>query len=536
MLVLRSKLQKKILLIVTSLIIFIMGLMLTVFVVTDYLNLFERSYTISLQTAKMLSYMETVKDGVTLETGAQQAGDLEAIIDHYQSQVDASFIVIHDKNGRILASPESSMIGSVQAYDDGFKAIVFGANYSMMSAEIIGPSVVSKAPIYAENGQISGVVTVGYLISDLREIVYYRVQKLLYISIFILALGILLSFWLARSIRKDTYGMEPEQIAEFYMERKAILASIDEGIIAVNRAGEMTLINTAARNILGVSSSRKGDSIETIFPNLPEVDAYQYPAVQAVELTREDKRLVVSTMPLRLNGEQKGAVITFRDKTEITEIVNTLYEVRKYSDDLRAQAHEFTNKLYLISGLMQLGKYDEAIRTIQSEIVVADETNQIIFDYIKDAHVQAILFGKVGKASELKVSFDIDENSSLDTLPEWVGTGALTVILGNLIDNALEASADETDGKVSVFALDLGEDIIFEVSDNGSGIAEEHLSTIFNQGFSTKITEGRGFGLSNVERAVNALGGYIQVTSDSNGTVFAVYIPKKENRDSGGIS
>ncbi|WP_158541050.1 sensor histidine kinase [Sporosarcina sp. BI001-red] len=532
---LRSKLQKKILRIVTSLIIFIMSLMLAVFVITDYLNLFERSYAISLQTAKMLSYMDTVQKGVSGDIGAEQAGDLEAIIDHYQSQVDATFIVIHDKNGRILASPEDNHVGRVQAYDDGFKAIVFGANYSMISSEILGPSVISKAPIYAANGQIIGVVTVGYLISDLRKIVYHRVEKLLYISLFILAIGILLSFWLARSIRKDIFGMEPEQIAEFYMERKAILASIDEGIIAVNREGEMTLINTAARHILGVSSSRKGDSIDTIFPNLPDVKAFQNPAVQAVELAREDKRLVVSTMPLRLNGQHRGEVITFRDKTEMTEIVNTLYEVRKYSDDLRAQAHEFTNKLYLISGLMQLGKYDEAIRTIQAEISVTDETNQFIFDYIKDAHVQAILFGKVGKASEMKVGFDVDENSSLESLPDWIGTGALTVILGNLIDNALEAVANDPNGKVSFFALDLGEDIIFEFSDNGSGINDEHMTTIFQQGFSTKEMVGRGFGLSNVERAVNALGGYVQVTSDEEGTVFAVYIPKGENRKNGGI-
>lgn len=530
---LRSKLQKKILLIVTSLIIFIMTLMLAVFVITDYLNLFERSYTVSLQTAKMLSYMETVQKGVSGDVDLNEAGDLDAVIAHYQSQVDATFIVIHDKDGRILATPQEGQVGSVEKYNDGFKAIVFGANYSMISSEIIGPSVVSKAPIHNNDGQIVGVVTVGYLISDLRDIVYHRVENLLYISIFILGLGILLSFWLAHSIRKDTFGMEPEQIAQFYMERKAILASIDEGIIAVNRTGQMTLINTAARNILDISGNRKGDSIDTIFSNLPDVEAFQDPPAQAVELTRANKRLVVSTMPLRLNGEQKGALITFRDKTEITEIVNTLYEVRKYSDDLRAQAHEFTNKLYLISGLMQLGKYDEAIRTIQTEIYVTDETNQFIFDYIKDAHVQAILFGKVGKASELKVGFDVDENSSLEILPDWIGTGALTVILGNLIDNALEAAADKPDGEVSFFALDLGEDIIFEITDNGCGIEEKHLATLFQKGWSTKDAEGRGFGLANVERAVHALGGYIQVTSEQCGTVFSVYIPKSQHREKG---
>lgn len=444
----KSKLQKKILLMVTSLILFLMMLMLSVFVVTDYLNLIDRSYTVSLQTAKMLSYMDTVKDGVVERTDAEKTGDLEAVIEHYANQIDATFVVIQDRAGRILASPQQVQVGDIIPYEDGFKAIVFGANYSMLSSEIIGQSVISKAPIYNnEENQIIGVATVGYLISDLRGIVYNRTQKLLLMSLVILGLGTFISFWLANSIRKDTFGLEPEQIANLYMERKAILASIDEGIIAVNLEGEMTLINTAARRILGFFTDRKGRSIETVFPNLPPLATLNESARKSFEMVHVDKRLVISTMPLQLDGEQKGALITFRDTTEMMEIVNTLYEVRKYSDDLRAQTHEFTNKLYLISGLLQLGKYDEAVLTIQTEISVSDYTNQFIFEYIKDAHVQAILFGKVSKASEVKVNFEIDDNSSLESLPEWVGIGALTVILGNLIDNALEETLKYENGK-----------------------------------------------------------------------------------------
>ncbi|PIC95462.1 ATPase [Sporosarcina sp. P26b] len=524
---LKSKLQKKILLIVTSLILFLMLLMLTVFVVTDYINLFDRSHTVGLQTAKMLSYMDTVKDGLEERTDVEKVGDLEAVIEHYSHQVDATFIVIQDKSGRILASPDELQIGDVIPFEDGFKAVVFGANYSMLSNEIIGPSVSSKAPIYnKEENQIIGVVTVGYLISDLQKIVQHRVEKLLLISLIILVLGILISYLLAKSIRKDTFGLEPEQIASFYMERKAILASIDEGIIAVDQLGKITLINTAARSILSISNRRKGDPIESIFPNLPVLTKLDKSVSRSFEVVYGKKRLVVSSMPLQFEGEQKGALITFRDTTEMMEVVNTLYEVRKYSDDLRAQAHEYTNKLYLISGLLQLGKYEEAIRTIQTEISISDDTNQFIFENIKDAHVQAILFGKVGKASEMKVDFEIDENSSLEQLPEWFGTGALTVILGNLIDNALEEVANYPDGQVSFFALDFGEDVIFEVSDNGKGIPPELQDELFKKGYSTKSSTGRGIGLANVDGAIRVLGGTIQVTSTEEGTIFSVYIPK----------
>lgn len=534
---LKSKLQKKILLMVTSLILFLMILMLSVFVVTDYVNLFDRSHTVGLQTAKMLSYMDTVKEGIEQRTDVDKAGDLEAVIEHYSNQVDATFIVIQDKSGRILASPYDEQINKVIPFEDGYQAIVFGANYSMLSSEIIGPSVSSKAPIYnEEENQIIGVATVGYLISDLRQIVQHRVEKLLIMSFIILALGILISFWLARSIRKDTFGLEPEQIASFYMERKAILASIDEGIIAVDQQGEITLINTSARSILGVTRKRIGDSIETIFPNVPTVTELNASATQSFEMVYGEKRLVVSAMPLQLEGEQKGALITFRDTTEMMEVVNTLYEVRKYSDDLRAQAHEFTNKLYLISGLLQLGKYEEAVRTIQTEISVSDDTNEFIFNNIKDAHVQAILFGKVGKASEMKVDFEIDDNSSLEPLPEWLGIGSLTVILGNLIDNALEETANYAEGQVSFFVLDFGEDIIFEVSDNGHGIQPELLNKLFEKYYSSKSVTGRGFGLANVDAAVRALGGSIQVSSTEQGTVFSVYIPKHaDNEEREGI-
>ncbi|PID14862.1 ATPase [Sporosarcina sp. P34] len=530
---LKSKLQNKILLMVTSLVLFLMSLMLIVFVITDYLNLFDRSHTVGLQTAKMLSYMDTVKVGLEEKTDVEKIGDLEAVIEHYSNQVDATFIVIQDKAGQVLASPDSNQIGKVIPYKDGYKAIVFGANYSMLSNEIIGPSVSSKAPIYnKEENQIIGVVTVGYLISDLRNIVYNRVEKLIYISLLILALGIYISFRLAKSIRKDTFGLDPEQIAKFYMERKAILSSIDEGIIAVSQSGKITLINTAARSILNIKRNRIGDDLDTIFPNLPTVAELNESVIQSFEIVYSAKRLVVSAMPLRLEGVLKGALITFRDTTEMAEVVNTLYEVRKYSDDLRAQTHEFTNKLYLISGLLQLGKYEEAVCTIQTEINISDNTNQFILENIRDPHVQAILFGKIGKASEMKVGFEIDDNSSLESLPKWFGTGALTVILGNLIDNALEETAKNLGGQVSFFTLDFGEDIIFEVSDNGRGIQKNQMDTLYQKGYSTKSTTGRGFGLANVHQAVSSLGGTIQVSSTKEGTIFSVYIPKHiENKE-----
>ncbi|MDW0113025.1 sensor histidine kinase [Sporosarcina saromensis] len=527
---LKSKLQRKILSTVISLLSFIILLMSSMFMVLDYNNLIDRSKSVGLQTAKMLSYMDTINEGVLNGNDPVRAAELQATINYYEGQIDATFIVIHSKDGVIMASPQTEKIGKTEPYKDGFKAVVFGANYSMVSNEIIGPSVVSKAPIYDDHKQIIGVVTVGYLFSDLRDIVYQRVINLFYFSLFVLALGVVLSLFLARSIRKDTFGLEPQDIANFYMERKAILASIDEGIIAIDRTGKVTIINTAARRILNVTEDSKGQQINKILPELlnPLSDCH-LAQPHMYEMNRNNRKVIVQTMPLKLEGVEKGAVITLRDKTEIMEVVNTLYEVQKYSDDLRAQTHEFTNKLYLLSGLLQLGKYEEAVQAIQSEMDMNDQTSQFILENILDTNVQAILFGKIGKASEMKVDFQIDTNSSLEQLPDFISTGSIAIVLGNLIDNALEEVSEQADGCVTFFTLDIGDDIIIEVSDNGKGISSDVFEHIFSQGYSTKKQANRGFGLANVKRVIDELGGHIQV-SLGEGAVFTIYIPKQRNK------
>lgn len=248
------------------------------------------------------------------------------------------------------------------------------------------------------------------------------------------------------------------------------------------------------------------------------------------EISWKDKTIIVSITPILNEQGTAGAVASFRDKTDVEQMVNTLSEVKRYSEDLRAQTHEFTNKLYVLSGLIQLGEYSQAVQMIQEETAVLQNQNKIIFDHIKDTKVQAILLGKIGKASEKKIRFEIDPNSDLQTLPDTIKLSHLIVILGNLMDNAFEAVAETPDPRVTFFATDLGDDIIFEIIDNGRGIPENDIMHVLERGFTTKGgKEPCGFGLNNVEKAVKDLGGIMEVQSTPNkGSVFTVYLSKKQ--------
>ncbi|MCG7343397.1 sensor histidine kinase [Sporosarcina sp. ACRSL] len=516
--------QRKILIVVVSLVFLMVFLMLSLFVYTEYKRVFQYAAERGLQTTKILSQMDSIQWAISQGNTER----LKPLIDYHMTQSESAFIVIKDREGKILSHPDEGEIGKIYSIEDETKALVFGGNYNLIADSILGPAVVSISPIYVDR-QIVGTARVGYLVKDLRHTVMERTKRLALISLTIFVIGIGLSIWLARSIRKDTFGMEPQEMANFYKERHAVLASISEGLIATDGEGKITIINTAARKILNVSNDYKGRSIESVFPTL-QYSKLLHAASQpfSFELNVHKKTLIMTIVPLRKDVAVSGIVITFRDKTEMNELVNTLFEVKKYSDDLRAQTHEFMNKLYVISGLLQLRKYNEAIKMIQEEIDVTQHTNAFIFEHIKDTNVQAILFGKIGKASENKITFTIDENSSLGQLPSFISTGVLTIIIGNLIDNAFEEVIDQEKRLVNFFALDIGEDIIFEVSDNGRGIDPTVAHQLFTQGFSTKDKSDRGYGLSNVRSAIQDLGGDIQWKSDDTGTIFTVFIPKTE--------
>ncbi len=457
------------------------------------------------------------------------AAIIQPTVERIRKEVGAEFIVVGNKEGIRYSHPVPERIGKKMVGKDNYRALVEGKYYTSRAVGSLGPSLRGKSPVFNKKNEIIGIVSVGFLSENIKEQIFHNVIRAGFISMAVLIIAVAGSIMLSRNIRKDTMGLEPYQIATLYTERDAILQSVREGILAYDKTGRVTMINKTAKKLLNIKGSSHRLEIEDLFPNSNLYQVFKTGRSQKDrEITLKDRTLIVNWTPVFHKDEVNGIVASFRDKTEFEQMLNTLSEVQRYSEDLRAQTHEFTNKLYVLSGLLQLGEYDEAVDMIQDETEDFEVKNHILFNQIEETRVQAVLLGKIGKASEKKIEFEIDSNSSLQTLPIHINLSHLIVIIGNLIDNAFEAVVRNKNPKVMFFATDLGKDIIFEVHDNGNGIPEENKALIFCRGFTEKNSnEPRGYGLANVNEAVNQLGGMIELHSEKGkGAVFTVYIPK----------
>ncbi|MCF6138560.1 ATP-binding protein [Pseudalkalibacillus berkeleyi] len=523
----RISLQSKILGLVISIIVCVIILLAGVFAYWEKQETEEKMGQLALQAATTLSFMPTIKEAFDQPTPSEI---IQPIALSIQQEVDAEFVVVGNKNSIRYAHPDPWKIGKQMVGGDNARALLNGEYYISKAEGTLGPSLRGKAPILNDNGEIIGIVSVGFLIEEINSAIVTKLIDIAGISLIVLLLGAFGSYMLARSIRKDTMGLEPFQIATLFRDREAILSSVKEGIISIDDQGNVAVMNQSAKMLLNIDFDTKNKPIEEVFPNthmLRVLDTGQAESDQ--EMTLKDRVVIVNRKPILDDNRVVGVVASFRDKTEVREMVNALSEVKRYSEDLRAQTHEYTNKMYVLLGMLQLGNVEEAVQIIQNEFQTSEYQNRIIFDQIKDDTVQAILLGKISKASEQKIEFRVDEESSLEVIPPHINRSKLVTILGNLIDNAFEAVINEEPKQVLFFATDLGNEIVFEVTDYGPGIREGIMPYLFMRGFSTKQGEQRGYGLSNVREIVQELDGTLEVSGTAGtGTVFSVFIPKQK--------
>ncbi|MED3382658.1 sensor histidine kinase [Bacillus tropicus] len=522
----KVSLQTKIVSLIISLILFVVLLLAGIFVYIQSVDTKRQVEQLALQTAKSLSFMPAIKDAFQ---NNEHKSTIQSIAEQVREQAGADTVIVENRSGVMYSHSNSELIGTKSNNPYNYEALTFGGYYTLEGNGVSGPALMAKAPIIVHNGdydQVVGVVTVEFLIKGIESNILSRTKEIILFSLAVLLVGIIGGILLARSIRKDTLGLEPNEIAALYRERSAILLSIKEGIIAIDQNGFITMMNTSAEEMLHVNGDYMQQHILKVLPDFNMERVLE----NDQEIAFQDKVFILNMTPILENNSTVGVVCSFRDKTELQNLVNTISEVRKYSEDLRAQTHEFTNKLFVLSGLLQLGHYREAIEFIQQESNIHQSQNHILFHQIHDAKVQAILLGKLATASEKKIDFHIEGDSALHPLPDHIKVSHLITILGNIIDNAFDAVSEREEKSVSFFVTDIGHDIVFEVIDSGIGIPAEKITTIFQKGFSTK-GNNRGYGLANVKEMVDVLEGTIEIQNEKNGgAIFTIYLPKNIER------
>jgi two-component system sensor histidine kinase DctS len=306
-----------------------------------------------------------------------------------------------------------------------------------------------------------------------------------------------------------------------------------EGIIAIDRDNQITVVNEEAQRILEKTSEDLiGKTITSIIPysTLPEVLQTGEAQINQ-QMFLNDTMVLVNKVPVRFKGEIIGAVATFQDKTEINRLAEELTGVKAFIEALRVQNHEHKNKLHTIAGLIQLEKYEHALDYIFDLSEEQQEITGLLTKNICDDSIAGLLLGKYERAKELRIKLDIDRNTNFRELPSCLQTGELVIILGNLIENALDAVRMEKPERRKVFfsMLDTPENLTITVRDMGPGIPVEMREIIFQQGFSTKGSANCGLGLYLVKRYVNMGGGSILIQdANGGGVIFNINIPKEQ--------
>lgn len=459
------------------------------------------------------------------------AAVIQPIVQNIQRQTGAEFIVVGNQQEIRYAHPNPERIGQKMAGEDNERALLYGESYISESTGSLGNSLRAKVPIYADN-EIAGVVSVGFLAESIDTVAADYSSEIRLVLLAVGAAAILGAVFIAKYIKRTLFGLEPVEISHLLFQKETILHSIHEGIVAVDADGQITMINSAALKLLTDSDEQTEDfigrPIADCFPNsnLPDV------LISRASFSDQEKLfgshiVYVNSVPIFHRNELLGAVSTFRNKTEIENLLKELAHMRQYANALRAQTHEFTNKLYTIMGLSRLGRHAEVLQFIQSETAVQQQWMDTLLDEIDDPYVSGLLVGKLNQASELQIHVTVAPGSRLQTPLSPRARDALLTAAGNLLDNAFDAVSEKRAAarEIAISFTDLGPDILFEVDDAGPGI--DLNAPLFSEGFSTKEGAARGFGLALTKQAVEAAGGELFIEpSELGGAYFVVSIPK----------
>lgn len=478
--------------------------------------------------------------GVVLRRGAERLASIAAVrrslrtlprdpvLDYYAEAerrgVDADVVLLADPDGVVLAGTEGVRRG-VRADLEG-STVQEGRAWTG-DVQISGDRyIASQVPVMSNRGLQTGIVVVAEEYPTVRERAATILPDLAGFLGLGLALGVAGSWLLSRLIRRRTRGLEPAEIAALADQREALLHSIREGVVAVSADGTLTVVSDSARALLGLTGPVEGRPAAGL-DLAPEVREALFGPGDA-----RDEPLVVGGRVLVLNrstvthgGRPVGTVTTLRDRTELLALESELSARRSITDTLRAQTHEFHNQLHTISGLVQLEEYAEVTGFVERLTRRRAEISDAVTSRVEDPAVAALLIAKVSLATERGVALELSDDSSLPRLDEEL-SGDVGTVLGNLVDNALDATAAAGGARVDVRLRDEDGTVVVQVLDTGAGVPPEHVDEIFSRGWSTKPSDasGRGIGLALVQVVAERRGGQVSVHND-RGAVFTVRLP-----------
>lgn len=504
---------------------------------------------------RMLSVAETIAaDPFVLEsvTGADPSGSLQPYAAEVMRSAHVDFLTIMAPDRTRYTHRTESEIG--QQYIGSVDQALAGTSFTEVYTGTLGPSVRAIVPVLDNGGEVQALVAAGLTVDRVAIARDAELPGLFIIATAALAWGTLASFLLSRYLRRTTQDRRPDELASVFAFHDAALHSLREGLLLINNDGELVLYNDQAAELLGLPAgmSSPADVRGLGLPGpLAELLRTGHTAVDEFHFTKQ-RILVVNQSPAmaagtagaargRKSSEPKrlGTVTTLRDHTEVEALTGQLQSMRTLTDALQAQAHEHANRLHTVVSLIELDRPAEALEFATRDLVQSQQLADDVVSAVGEPALAALLAGKKAQARERGIEVELALQPVPDdgTGPALLDSGELVTIVGNLVDNALDAVQGLPNPMVTVHlaVVDDGGQPGFRlcVQDSGPGIPAGSQEQIFEQGFSTKASlpgTGRGFGLALVNQAVLRLGGTLHLDSKTatGGARFTVLLPLPE--------
>ncbi|MFC7302698.1 ATP-binding protein [Streptomyces monticola] len=450
-------------------------------------------------------------------------GPVQTEAEKIKRATGAEYVVIMDKRGVRWSHTNPAEIGQVVSTDPS--DALAGQDVMEIDNGTLGRSARGKVPLRGADGEIVGAVSVGIEYDSVRDRLIHAIPGLFAYAGGALAVGALAAYLISRRVQRQTRDLAFSDISALLAEREAMLHGIREGVVALDRGGRIRLLNDEAQRLLTLGPEVIGKPLDEALGAGRTTDVLAGRVTGTDLLTVRGQRVLVAN---RMPTDDGGAVATLRDRTELERLGRELDSTRGLIDALRAKDHEHANHLHTLLGLLELEMYDDAVDFVGETVGAHRATAEQLTEKLHDPLLAALLVGKVAVAAERGVSLRVSDDTLLpDRLIDPQG---LVTIVGNLVDNALDAAVGSSHARVEVALRAEGRGVTLRVRDSGSGIAPEQRELIFTEGWSTKEPPAhgkRGLGLALVRRLAERQGGSALASgAPGGGAEFTVVLPE----------
>lgn len=477
----------------------------------------RRALAIAQTTAAQPQIAEQVKN-----TPPTADGPVQKEAEQIRKATHAEYIVVMDWRGVRWSHTTPDEVGRTVSTDPG--QALAGKEVMQIDSGTLGRTARGKVPLRDSNGDIVGAVSVGIAYDSVRARLIHAIPGLFAYAGGALAVGALAAWLISRRVHRQTRDLAFSDISALLSEREAMLHGIREGVVALDRAGRIRLLNDEARRLLGIGDEAIGRSPAEALGEGRTADVLAGRVTGTDLVTVRGQRVLVAN---RMPTDDGGAVATLRDRTELEQLGRELDSTHGLIDALRAQDHEHANRMHTLLGLLELEMYDDAVEFVGEVVGDHRATAEQVTEKIRDPLLAALLVGKATVAAERGVALWVSDRTRLPD--RLVDPSGLVTIVGNLVDNALDAVAGTLHARVEVELRAKGSAVVLRVRDTGPGVPAEQRELIFTEGWSTKkppAHRNRGIGLSLVRRLAERQGGSATVgEAGGGGAEFTVVLP-----------